>query len=311
VAVSRMGYTASAAMEPQVAARQIMGTREDENVVDMCLEMLDAEALDYGRYPALVIQDPSDKRNIRGFFHVAIAYSRSMQINFRTGTYYSDSAALYAIVDAMNEYTDIRTDVRGAYTFDAEELFRIPFILICFNGSWGGFTITAAESANLGKYLCLGGFAFVDDGFWLKGGPSDRSLRAMQQDALGTQGLVFGTDWDFEKLAASHPVYHCYFDFEGPPAGHDNICIGAIYGGAAGRGAAPYDYLEGIIVDGRTMAIYSMKSLGTVWHRAFRPSERRSYDGAGIRQLQFGVNLVVFALTQEGSVTKRVMDSVR
>jgi hypothetical protein len=28
------------------------------------------------------------------------------------------------------------------------------------------------------------------------------------------------------------------------------------------------------------------------------------------RQLQFGVNLIVFALTQEGSITNQVMDSV-
>ena len=32
--------------------------------------------------------------------------------------------------------------------------------------------------------------------------------------------------------------------------------------------------------------------------------------GLSIRALQFGVNMVVFALTQEGSITHRVMDSV-
>ena len=31
----------------------------------------------------------------------------------------------------------------------------------------------------------------------------------------------------------------------------------------------------------------------------------------GIGQLQFGVNLIVFALTQKGSIGSRVMDSVR
>ena len=105
-------------------------------------------------------------------------YSKSMHINFRTGTYYSDSHALYALVNAMNEHTDIKTDVRGAYTFDSLELFRIPFLLICFNGSWGGFKIIHSESKNLGRYWLSGGFAFIDDGYWLKGGPSDRSLRA-------------------------------------------------------------------------------------------------------------------------------------
>ena len=64
----------------------------------------------------------------------------------------------------------------------------------------------------------------------------------MQQEALAAQGLSFKKDWDFEKLPASHPVYHCYFDFDGPPPGHDNICIGAIYKDG-GRGSAPYNYL--------------------------------------------------------------------
>ena len=75
--------------------------------------------------------------------------------------------------------------------------------------------------------------------------------------------------------------------------------------------AVPAPYLEGIVIDGRTVIIYSMKSMGTVWHRGLKVSERRSYDSAGIRQLQFGVNLIVFALTQEGSITHRVMDEVR
>ena len=231
-----------------------------------------------------------------------------MHIDTYNKTFYADSYALHALVNAMNEYTDIRTDIQGAYTFDSRELFNIPFIMIIVNGQGGVFKITASESRNLGKYLISGGFAFIEDSYWLEGGPSDRSLRAMQQEALAAQGLIFKKDWDFEKLPNSHPVYHCYFDFEGPPPGHDNICTGA---NQSRRGGAPYEYLEGITIKDRTVVIYSMKSLGTVWHRNIKESERHSYDSSGIRQLQFGVNLIIFALTQEGSITNRVMDSVR
>jgi hypothetical protein len=85
--------------------------------------------------------------------------------------------------------------------------------------------LSASEAASLGKYLLSGGFAFIEDSFWLKGGPSDRSLRAMQQDALAAQGLVFAKDWTFEELPHSHPVYRCCFDFGGPPPGGDNIAV--------------------------------------------------------------------------------------
>ena len=157
MSVGRYVAFGTAELEPETVAQTFEGTREPDHKIDMSLEMMDIEALDTGLHHAMVIQDPNDKRNVRGFFHVAIAYSKSMHINFRTGTYYSDSYALYALVNAMNEHTDIKTNVRGAYTFDSLQLFRIPFILICFNGSWGGFKITHSESKNLGRYWLSGG----------------------------------------------------------------------------------------------------------------------------------------------------------
>ena len=309
--VSRSGSWSEPLAEPEAIAAAVEGSKEPANKVDLSLDMMDIDALDTGLYHAMVVQDPDDKRNIRGFFHVAIAYSKSLHVDTYNKTFYADSYALHALVNAMNEYTDIRTDIRGAYTFDSRELFRIPFIMIIVNGQGGIFRVTASESSNLGRYLISGGFAFIEDSFWMAGGPSDRSLRATQREALGSQGLTYKKDWDFEKLPNWHAVYHCYFDFEGPPPGHDNICIGANYGGGGGRAGAPYKYLEGVSVDGRTIIIYSMKSIGTVWHRTIKVSERHAYDTGGTRQLQFGVNLIVFALTQEGSITNRVMDEVR
>ena len=44
-------------------------SREPEEKVDMSLEMPGIESLDTGRYHAMVIQDPVDKKKIKGFDH--------------------------------------------------------------------------------------------------------------------------------------------------------------------------------------------------------------------------------------------------
>ena len=63
---------------PQAAAQEILGAYEDQDVVDMSLEMVDVRALDTGKYHAMVIQDPTDKRLIKGYFHLLLARPHSL-----------------------------------------------------------------------------------------------------------------------------------------------------------------------------------------------------------------------------------------
>ena len=171
------------------------------------------------------------------------------------------------------------------------------------------YELTPSEADNFGRYLFSGGFAFVEDTDWLRGGMSDKALRKVLRDALAAQGYPYGNAWAFEMLPEGHPIYHCFFDFNGPPAGEDNWNYG---GGQWQRGEAPYDYLEGITIDERLLILYSMKGLATCWSEwgyGHHYAMKKQLDPT--RQLQFGVNIVVFALTQEGSITNRVMDIVR
>jgi hypothetical protein len=57
------------------------------------------------------------------------------------------------------------------------------------------------------------------------------------------------------------------------------------------------DYLEGIHLDGRLVSVVSMEDFTSTWTMDIQNK---------VRQIQFGVNLIVFALTQEGSITNRV-----
>jgi hypothetical protein len=106
-------------------------------------------------------------------------------------------------------------------------------------------------------------------------------------------------------LPSTHPIYHCYFDFDGPPAAADGACIHSNV-----TGVDIIDHLKGLIVDGRLVAILSKKGYYSPW------ADWGTHPGAAYdtmdprRQLQFGVNVIIFALSQEGSITRQVMDTV-
>jgi hypothetical protein len=300
-------------MEPQTLAMVIQGTREPKDKVDMGLEMLDVEALDTGQYHAMVIQDPDDKKNIRGYFHLATLFSETIvareKEHYGPGVIQARRArALSALVHAINRYTHIKTDLSRRYTFDSRELFKTPWILAC---TFAQFRLTDSEAHNVGGYLISGGFVFSDDFGGVRNGPGDRYLRTMLQDALATQQLELGRDWAFEILPKEHAIYHCFFDFpDGPPMGNDvlNIINPSVH-----EGMDPYPYLEGITINSRLVAIHSMKAYMIAWADWGQGSFSYSTTYAKMnptRPLQFGVNLVVFALTQEGSITKRTMDIV-
>ena len=61
------------------------------------------------------------------------------------------------------------------------------------------------------------------------------------------------------------------------------------------------------------MAVYSRKDYAHAW-TFWGPDNYINYGGwlnwDPRRSLEFGINTIIFALTQEGSITNRVMDSV-
>ncbi|MCY3761180.1 MAG: hypothetical protein OXH50_08005 [Gemmatimonadetes bacterium] len=67
------------------------------------------------------------------------------------------------------------------------------------------------------------------------------------------------------------------------------------------QGVPSWPALTGYFVKGRLAGISSRKGTGWLDHTA---------SGDGSRQLQMAVNIFVFALTQEGSMTQRLMQMV-
>ena len=285
-------------------AENVTGARQTQQKIDTALELLDVDALDTGQYHAMIIQDPADKRSIRGFFHLAIVHIPSMEVASPLTCRASD-AAIARLVQAVNEYTDIQGDIKYKCDFDSEEIFKTPWI---YAGSYRLFELRERELVSLGRYLSSGGFFFTEEWITFKHPsfkPTERAFRNMFRDALATRGCKVERDWTWEQLPNNHPIFHCFFDFDRPPAGHMTFQV-------AQHAEYAQSGLFGAAIGDRVVGTFTHKCFVAAWYGAGWfgrgdtsqvPQQRRA--------LQFGINTIVFALTQEGSITHQLMERVR
>jgi hypothetical protein len=252
----------------------------------------------------MVIQDPTDRTNIRGFFHIAKTFPANMTGRRKQGDVERSAAAVSRLAQALNRWTQIKADLVGSFPLDSAELLKTPWVYVQARYP---FELTVSEEENLGRYLLSGGFQVVDTVLNGPDRPGELSLMQMVKGALATQDFKHGRDWDFQLIPHRHAIYHCYYDFpNGPPACGEFWYIGKLYNGKI------YKNLDGVFREGRLIAILSRIWMGNAWGDWNRPPFSGGYGSRdNTRELQLGINLVVFALTQEGSITNRVMDSVQ
>ncbi len=262
---------------PQFEAIEMTSLKEPEKRIDMQAEFLDLSAIDTGKYKGMVIQDPTDKRNIQGFVYLGLAWGSVLEPPYKT--------ALYQLVRAINHQTRIEAQVDDQLFLDSKALFKAPFTYIAANRA---FELTDHEAKNLGDYLRRGGFVLADNAQpHLEYGPAEASMKAMFKKALGR-------DARWVPIRNDHPLYHIFFDFDGPPPGGD---VGGGINRDTGRSEAVY-FLEGIYIRDRLVAVYSDKGYGDFWQKETNNEP----------QLKIGINFVVFALTQKGSIAQQQID---
>jgi len=205
-------------------------------------------------------------------------HSLSLHINERLYTFRT-----------VNRYTNIRSKVDKHLFVDSRKLFETPFVFLCADRQ---FELTEIETKNFSEYLNKGGFAVLDNGTpTSEFGAAEASLRQMLRDSLGN-------DAKFLPIPETAPLYHCFFDFDdGPPHGSEinNSRVGEYSTGTMSKQVL---YLEGIWLKDRLVAIYSDKGYANKW------ADNTNNEP----QLKMGVNMVVFALTQEGSIAQQKMD---
>ena len=321
---------------PQMRAGALEGTRQGADEIDMSLELLDVEAMDTGRHRAMVVVDPNDRRKLKGFLYMSGIYSPSIERaeyneqaeNTRVRSYHQmprqmvERRMLQGLADKMMTSTQVHVEVRDAVRLDDPQLLQVPFVLMTVNTP---FDFTDSEAANLGVYLTGGGFLFVDIVrlLWASSNFSNAELdipavRSLIRASFQAVGYQEWKDWQFRRLEMTHPLYHCFYDINSLPLGVRDIDF-LFSSGRVDRPRTP-DYLEGIIVGNQLVGGYSMRGYADFWagvikqeqDRALRANQVGSPFFASAEEplvYNLGVNLVVYALTREGSLARQLVDA--
>ena len=273
---------------PRLTHVEVRGVKESRQRVDMRLDMLSVQDMDTGQYQAMVIQDPDDRRKVSGYIHLAQVLTRSRtSVGGATAVVRDNQVTKYQSLDylikALQEFTGIEADYLGAIALDDPRLSQVPWLLM---PSWFGLDHTHSEQelAGLGRYLVEGGFAITLSG-----------VHALRR-ALRSQGLNEGADWRIDYLKPTHPIYHAFFDFD--MSVRDN--------------SARIEYGDQGLFVGDRLAVFLPEAKRITTQNAdpaYREGTAAKVDGT--RHLQFTVNTVVFALTQEGGLTQQLMTGLR
>ena len=246
-------------------------------------ELLNVGDLDIGRYQAVLIQDPDNKRNIRGFFNMTVIdYDIADKNRDRFPT------AVEELMRYMRDHTNINARIEGT-TLEFSDTRIMDAPMIYMTGNDAVLQISDTEKTNLGEYLKNGGFLYAEeirqsdaDGLdnkeaGVSGTPFDRQFKALMKDPL-----VLGSDGSkWQKMPKSHQLYYSFWDFpDGPPMG-----------GAPGGNVFDLEMLE---LRGRVAVVFSDLNVSWYWGDPLADARERG--------LQFGVNLIVYALTQPGGI---------
>ena len=97
----------------------------------------------------MVVQNPSDKQGLRGFIKLARVHSMGSVIDGNSEAAATGGLNIQEIdilCDMINEWTGLRADFAGSFTFDDERLLDIPIIMP--HG-----TPTEGELQDMARYL--------------------------------------------------------------------------------------------------------------------------------------------------------------
>lgn len=251
------------------------------------------------RFDGFIEVNPKNKKDIRGFLNVyQLEYtSTKLERSPAPGWDVVDGQpswncvpqALPSLAQYANDSTKLRVSILGTIRLDSKELNTVPFLYMM--GFQAAVKYTKEEAKNIGLYLRSGGFLFIDDGNAYQPGAFNITARQMLKDALGYDAV-------FERVPNSHPLYSVWENFSAPPSGEDI----QRFDRRVREVKEIYPYIEAIFINGRMVAIVSNRGYNFAWgYWKYLPSSLNGpFDNT--RQLQFGLNVIVYALTQRGGI---------
>ena len=245
-----------------------------------------------------VIIDATSKKNISGFIHICYADGSRLKVPRGIGR------GLINLKEGMLRWTKIDTIIDQSINLSSPKLLSMPFIYIAYEGS---FDLTGTEKDNLKQYLLNGGFLVIENLAPAPAMSKTETGSAFSQEIRG----ILGSRGRVAPISNRHTLYSCFFDLKGPPQGNDvnarqvgwrmpptkDPATGALLDEGKKGMMFPksVDYLEGLTINDRLVAVYSSKRYVEKWQE----------NAGNDPQLRMGVNLIVYALTQPGGISGR------
>lgn len=231
--------------------------------------------------PARAAPEPERQPRASGesFVLTGLLYDQSVEGVDRS------TVALPELVRFFNKATKLKIEILwNERTLSNPRLAEAA--LLYLTGDEAPLRFDEEERKRLGEYLLRGGLLFAEDvrleqvrgrrtvgDVGVAGTPFDQQLKTLVRDplVLGSQGARW------ESIPKGHPLFSSYFDFlDGPPL--------------AGAQRGDVRELEMVQVRGRVAVIFSDLNISARWGNMEAQGRQR--------YLQFGVNLIVFAMTQ-------------
>ena len=196
------------------------------------------------------------------------------RLMYESGDWDVDQRMPSNLVDTLLQYTTLRVDAEEHVIPLADErMLTAPF---CYIAGHKLVEFNPEERRNFQTYVKNGGFVLADDCNHDIDGLFAQSFERELAAVFGAQSL--------QKLPKDHPLYTCFFHFDGPPAtamelngwGDDLV----------------HDYLRSISIRGRLGLLYSNKDYGCEWDYDWRNKRFNAEDNT-----KFAVNIVTYALS--------------
>ena len=165
-------------------------TRRPERHFSLSEEGLNLADLDsLGIYKGFVIQDPTDKRKVKGFVYIPrVVQGIPLGPQVPNGQLaYGLGSAFDGLSEAVNHFTGISQRTETGFSLADRNLFQYPIIYLT-SASVNSFQLSSTHLNRLREFLRKGGFAIFDNGSpWKKITPAKASLLNILMQAAGTK----------------------------------------------------------------------------------------------------------------------------
>ena len=252
-------------------------TRESENVISLKEHLLSVDDLDTGQYKGLVIKDPQNKQNIKGFVYIPVdvwgSFLRPVGLTTVIG-----------LMQGFKKYAGIRVTIDPHLFLDSPIISKYPFLYISADGL---FDLSTRAKENLEKYFRSGGFILFDP----YSVSAYVSMKKMIKDSIGDYASIY-------PIPDDHPILHTFFDFDEMP-----VLFPTLESEGLMDATLPPD---GVWLDNRLVAILPpspYRPFGKTW------SDYKSPDRFENPSFRLAINIIVYALIREGSIAKKYINA--